>query len=127
MKNLAMAGALLLALGCKIEKTEHQVEVTTPTAAETRTAAQSATERAKEGAQEIGTEVKEGAETVRNSEAGQRIAEGAKEIGRGVKTGAGEAAEAAGAALQRAGQRAKESANRDTPPPQPTTTSKTGT
>jgi hypothetical protein len=126
MKNLAIAGTLLLALGCKVEKTENQVEVTTPTAAETQTAARSAADRVREGAQEIGTEVKEGAETVQSSEAGQRIAEGAKEIGRGVKHGAGEAAEAAGEALQRAGQRAQDSTKRDAPV-QPTTTSTTGT
>lgn len=127
-KKLIVVLALSVA-ACRVNENK-QVEPT----AETQTATAAAVEQtretlgdAKDAAREVGKSVQEGAEQIRESDAGQRIAAGATEAARGVKQGVGEAAEAAGDAIAREGREAQAEVKPGAPQTTTTTTTVTTT
>jgi hypothetical protein len=119
--------ALVLVAGCKVEKAgDDTYKVTTPTP-EAKADAQKAKDDAsragaevKSDARDVGNKVSNAAHDVGQSEAAQQMKDGAVKFGRGVKEGVGEAAQATGSALKKAGHDLHESAR-----PEGSTTTKT--
>jgi len=130
--------ALLLVAGCKVEKTaDDTYKVTSPTpeakadAQKAKADAQQVGAEAKGDAKDIGHKIDNAAKDVSQSEAAQQMKDGAVKLGRGIKEGVGEAAQATGTALQKAGRKIHESARPEgsttTKTTETTTTTKTST
>jgi hypothetical protein len=117
MKQFTIIAAVVLALACNVEKkSDNTYQVQTPDAEKTKQNAKELGQQVTQEAKDIGTTVKNGAESAAQSEPAQRIKAGATEAGRGVKQAAGQAAEAAGAKLQQVGKNAQTDVKK-TPPP----------
>jgi NADH dehydrogenase/NADH:ubiquinone oxidoreductase subunit G len=101
MKRLIPCAIVLLAFACMQKQPDGSYKVTD-------TATSDAAKKVKEGAAKTGDQIKESTDEIAKSDAVQKIKNGSVEVGRGVKEGLGQAAQKAGAGLQKAGKKAED-------------------
>jgi hypothetical protein len=101
MKQAVICAIALLAFACMQKQPDGSYKVTD-------TAASDASKRLQEDARKAGNEIKKTDKDIARSDAAQKIKNGSVELGRGVKEGLGQAAQKAGAALQKAGKSAED-------------------
>jgi len=101
MKRVTTFTIVLLAFACMQKQPDGSYKVTD-------TATSDAAKKAHDGAVKTGDEIKKTTEDIGKSDAAQKIKNGSVELGRGVKEGLGQAAQKAGASLQKAGKKAED-------------------
>jgi hypothetical protein len=101
MKRLIPCAIVLLAFACMQKQPDGSYKVTD-------TATSTAAQKVHDDAVKAGDQVKKSTDEIAKSEAVQKIKNGSVEVGRGVKEGLGQAAQSAGASLQKAGKKAEE-------------------
>ena len=101
MKRLTTFAIVLLAFACMQKQPDGSYKITD-------TATSDAAKKAHDGAVKTGDQIKKTTEEIGKSDAVQKIKNGSVEVGRGVKQGLGQAAQKAGAGLQKVGKKAEE-------------------
>ncbi len=101
MKRLTTCAIVLLAFACMQKQPDGSYRVTD-------TATSDAAKKAHDDAVKTGNQIKQTTDDIGKSDAAQKIKNGSIELGRGVKEGLGQAAQKAGAGLQKAGKKAED-------------------
>jgi len=101
MKRVTTFAIVLLAFACMQKQPDGSYKVTD-------TATSDAAKKAHDDAVKTGDQIKKSTEDIGKSDAAQKIKNGSVELGRGVKEGLGQAAQKAGASLQKAGKKAED-------------------
>jgi len=104
MKRIITCATVLLAFACMQKQPDGTYRVPAATS--------DAAKKARENAAKSGDQIKKTTDDIGNSDAVQKIKSGSIELGRGVKEGLGEAAQKAGAGLQKAGKKAEDDVKR---------------
>ncbi len=99
MKRAIICAVALLAFACMQKQPDGSYNVTTTS---------DATKKADEDLAKTGDQIKKTTHDIGKSDAVQKIKNGSVELGRGVKEGLGQAAQKAGAELQKAGKKAED-------------------
>jgi NADH dehydrogenase/NADH:ubiquinone oxidoreductase subunit G len=101
MKRAIVCAIAMLAFACMQKQPDGTYRVTS-------TAASDAAKKAHDDAAKSGDQIKKTTDDIGKSDAVQKIKSGSVELGRGVKEGLGQAAQKAGAELQKAGKKAED-------------------
>lgn len=101
MKRLTTCALVLLAFACMQKQPDGSYKTDTA-------ATSDAARTAHDDAVKTGDQIKKTTDDIGKSDAAQKIKNGSIELGRGVKEGLGQAAQKAGAGLQKAGKKAEE-------------------
>ena len=100
MKRIITCAIVLLAFACMKKQPDGTYRVTTTTS--------EAAKKAHDNAAKSGDQIKKATDDLGKSDAVQKMKHGSVELGRGVKEGLGQAAQKAGAGLQKAGKKAED-------------------
>jgi hypothetical protein len=101
MKRVTTCAIVLLAFACMQKQPDGSYKVTD-------TATSTAAKKVHDDAVKTGDQIKKSTDEIGKSDAVQKIKNGSVELGRGVKEGLGQAAQKAGAGLQKAGKKAED-------------------
>jgi len=105
MKRAITCAIALLAFACMQKQPDGSYRVPTQSTSD-------AAKKVNEDASKAGDQIKKTGEDIGKSEAVQKMKSGSVELGRGVKEGLGQAAQKAGAELQKVGKKAEDEAKK---------------